>query len=339
MKIFSFFAVVLACQLGFAQKVAEVSLDLLDGNQIKGTTTLNDVEFLTSYGKLNIPVSKISSVNIGFGKDPSIAEKTKNYCKLLSSSSTDEIKKTSYADLVKLGTKCLYYIKEFIDDPKNNNLTEDVSEYTIDAAYNEILSSANYSNDISFEDVILIDNTYTMGGTYNFSKLDVKTEYGNLSVPKEKIKKFEIFIPSGNNSLNNFKLNANKHISGNTNGGWLKTGLQVKAGQKISISATGEITLASLSNGKYKPDGSSKSTSATSFTPPYTGGEGDEYDNGGYASYGQVVYKVGDSGELYKSNTKGSNKIKTNGMLYISIYETVYNASNSGSYQVNIKLN
>jgi hypothetical protein len=338
MKVFSFFTIALTCQLVCAQKVAEVNLDLLDGNQIKGTTTLNDVEFLTSYGKLNIPISKISNVKIGFGKDASIAEKTKNFCKILTSSSNDEIKKTSYADLVKLGSKCLFYIQEFIDDPKNNLTSEDVSNYTVDAAYNEIKSNSNYSNDVSFEDEILIDNTYTMGGTYNFSKLDVKTEYGNLSVPKEKIKKFEIFISSVTNNAINFKLNANKHISGNSNGGWLKTGIQVKAGQKISVTANGEITLASLSNTKYKPDGSSKGASATSYTPPYNREEDDEYDDGGYASYGQIVYKVGE-GELNKINVKGSNKIKSSGMLYISIYETVYNAGNSGSYQVNIKLN
>lgn len=133
MKVFSFFALALTCQFIYAQKVAEVNLDLLDGNQIKGTTTLNDVEFFTSYGKLNIPISKISNVKIGFGKDASIADKTKNLCKILTSSSNEEIKKTSYADLVKLGPKCLFYIQEFIDDPKNNLATEDVSDYTVDA--------------------------------------------------------------------------------------------------------------------------------------------------------------------------------------------------------------
>jgi len=54
-----------------------------------------------------------------------------------------------------------------------------------------------------------------------------------------------------------FKVLASKHISGNTDGGWLNTGIKVKNGQKISITASGEVVLESLSGNKYYSDGTS----------------------------------------------------------------------------------
>ncbi|MCA6435521.1 MAG: hypothetical protein IM600_10565 [Bacteroidetes bacterium] len=340
MKKISFIIVFLSGLILNAQKLAEVSLDLLDGNQIKGTTTLNDVELITSYGKLSIPITKINSVKIGYGKDASSGDKAKGYCKILAGAGAEDTRKAAYSDLVKLGAKSIYAIEEFLNDPKTE-ISEDLQgDYSIDNALAEIKSNAGIGSDAGYDDVIMIDNQYNMGGIYTFTKLDVKTEYGNLTVPKEKIKSIEVFIPSpGGKDASAFKLNANKHISGNNNGGWLKTGIMVKAGQKITITATGEITLASLSNNKYKPDGSSKAASASSWTPPYASEASEDSEGYSYPSYGQIVFKVGETGEMKKANVKGTNKAKTSGLLFISIYETVYNAANSGSYQVNIKLN
>ena len=324
----------------FSQKLAEVSLDLLDGNIVKGTTNLADIELLTAFGKLQIPIAKVSHIEIGLGKDNSVSEKVKSNLKLLSTSATDETRKGAYNDLVKLGIKAIPFIEDFYNDPKNN-AGEDTytGEYTIDNALSEIQSASNLSSDMPKEDVLTIDNIYTMGGNYSFTKLDVKTAYGNLSVPKEKIKTIDITVASEPGSGEyTYKLNASKNISGNTNGGWLKTGVTLKSGQRFSLNANGEVVLSSLSNSKYKPDGSSKAESATEWTKPYGSTESDE-SGGGYPSYGQVVYKIGEaSTENLKAGAKFSGVAKKSGMLYIAIYETVYNAANKGSYSVKLTL-
>lgn len=331
---------VLANSFGFSQKLAEVSLDLLDGNIIKGTTSLADIELVTAFGKLQIPISKVSHIEIGIGKDNSISEKVKGNLKILSTSTVEETRKASYSDLVKIGIKAIPFIQEFFNDPKNVSSEETYSgEYTIDNALSEIQSASNLSADMPKEDILTIDNIYIMGGNYNFTKLDIKTEYGSLSVPKEKIKTIDISVAmepgSGDYSL---KLNASKHISGNTSGGWLKTGVVLKNGQRFSLLSNGEVTLASLSNTKYKPDGSSKAETATDWTKPY-GSEDDGVSSGGYPSYGQVVYRIGDgSTENLKAGAKFNGTAKKSGMLYISIYETVYNAANKGSYNVKLSL-
>lgn len=337
-KIIFIFA--LAVNFTFAQKQADVNLELLDGNLIKGTTTLSDIELVTAYGKLIIPITKVNHIDVGTGKDNVITEKAKSFLKILSTSNSDDTRKGAYTDLVKLGPKAIPAIQDFYNDPKNMSDENTYSgEYTVDNALSEIKSNSNITSDAPIEDVLSLENGYTMGGSYNFAKMDVKTEYGNLSVPKEKIKSVDISVPleAGKGEFS-FKLVASKYISGNTNGGWLKTGIMLKSGQKFSIMSNGEITLASLSNNKYKPDGSSKAESATE----YTSVGGSEVETGStysYPSYGQVVYRIGEnSTENLKAGAKFNGAAKTSGFLLISIYETVYNASNKGAYNVKISV-
>jgi hypothetical protein len=323
------------------QKVADVSLELLDGNILKGTATVNDVELMTAYGKLIIPVSKISHIDVGIGRDNAVLEKAKGHIKILATSTSDDTRKSAYTDLVKLGIKAIPAINDFFNDPKN--ISEEstyTGEFTLDNALSEIKSGANLNHDAPMEDIVTMDNNYTMGGSYNFSKMDIKTEYGNLSVPKEKIKSIDVSVAvePGKGEFS-FKLVASKNISGNTNGGWLKTGITVKSGQRFTITANGEVTLASLSNSKYKPDGSSKAEGAVDYTKPYNSGDEGEYSSGGYPTYGQVVYKIGEtSTENLKAGAKFSGTAKTSGMLMIAIYETVYNANNKGAYNVKVSL-
>ena len=318
----------------FSQKQAEVNLELHDGNIIKGTASFNDIDLTTAYGKLIIPVSKVGNIKIGYGKDKSAADKAMSYIKLLNGSNNDEVRKSAYADLVKMGLKALSALEDHYADPKNIVESEYTGDFTIDNAYEEIKTNNNITESSTSEDVVTIDNAYTMGGTYNFTKLDVKTEYGTLNIPKEKIKSIDIFVSSGTGGEQLFKLMGNKNISGNQNGGWYKTGITLKAGQKFSMTANGEVTLASLSNAVYKPDGSTKASGATDYTG------GDYEGSSTYATYGMLVYKIGDgSYDNLKAGAKFTGTAKTSGMLYLSIYETVFNANNKGSYNVKVTVN
>ena len=318
------------------QKPVELKLNLLDGNVITGTSQMGDVELITAYGKLVIPVANVSTIKVGIGKDKAVYDKAMSYLKILNAANSDDVRKGAYNDVLKLGVKAIAAINDFSADPKNYDENSTYAgEFTIENLSSEIHSANNIEENADIDDIVTIDGNYTMGGAFNFGKLDIKTEYGNLSVPKEKIKSVDVSVisPAGSGD-HTFKLIASKHISGNQNGGWLKTGIMLKTGQKFSITATGEVTLASLSNQKYKPDGSYTATNGTSY-PAATG----DYEGSGttYPSYGNVVYHIGDSStEAIKAGAKFNGTAKSSGMLYISIYETVYNAANTGSYTVKI---
>jgi hypothetical protein len=323
-----------------AQKIAEVNLTLLDGNIIKGMSLFSDIDFQTQYGRLLIPIANVSNVVIGIGKDNSTISTALPILRILSTSSSEDTRKAAYNDLVKMGPKVLFTIDQYLNDPKNTSSSDYNGDYTVDNAINDIRQQANLSTDAPYLDVLTIDNLYTMGGTYSFTKLDVKTEYGTLSIPKEKIKSMDVaLLTAASNGEFSFRLFGNKNISGNQNGGWLKTGITLKSGQSFQISATGEVVLASLSNGKYKPDGSYKAATGSDVAAPPTTENTGEYDTGSatYPSYGQVIYRIGESAtEMNKAGKKFSGIAKQSGSLYLSIYETVFNQSNTGSYSVKV---
>lgn len=337
MKSFIFSISILLSGLLFSQKPVDVKLNLRDGSSISGSTVMSDVNLKTKYGQLVIPIKNISSLEVGLGDDKATADKANVYLKVLNSNSTEELKKAAYSDLVKLGIKAIPAIIAFQEDSKNMTEETIVSDYSIDQALSELKNTYHVSDATRMEDVVFIEDDLKMSGSYDFVKLDVKTEYGNLSIPKEKIKSIEVLYSmqaEGNEIV--LKLMASKHISGNQNGGWLKTGITLKAGQKFTITASGEVTLASLSNQKYKPDGSYVAANGTSYPSTVS----DDYGTGStYPTYGNVVYKIGETSyDALRAGAKFSGSAKTSGMLLISIYETVYNASNTGSYTVKISL-
>lgn len=230
--------------------------------------------------------------------------------------------------------KAIPAISDFVYSSKYEPST--YTDYTADGALADLQSKHNVESSISDKDVVSIDYEYSMGGTYEFTKIDLKTEYGTLSIPKQKIKHIDVMYSGENGSGDmTFKLLATKHISSNTAGGWLKTGIMLKQGQKFSINASGEVTFASLSGSKYKPDGSIAGSSAAAVNDY----EGDYNTGGSYPAYGNVVYKLGETSTVaLKAGAKFNGTATSTGMLFISIYETVYNASNSGSYTVKISL-
>jgi len=320
--------------LSFSQsKETEVRVNLRDGSSFSGKTVMGNISLVTDYGTLNIPLQSVTSLDLGITADKSSESKIINLIKQMANSS-EEMRKGAYEEMTRMEIRSIPVISNFIYSEKYQ--PAEYTDYTPEAALNELKSLHNVDESFSDKDIVTIDGQYTMGGSYDFKKIDLKTEYGLLSLPKEKIKHIDVlYTPSGDGSDKVFILLASKHISSNSNGGWFKTGIMLKQGQKLTISATGEISFASLSNNKYKPDGTVSGTSTGS-----EGLEGDyNYGSGStYPTYGNVVYKIGESGTALKAGAKFSGTASQQGMLFISIYETVYNASNTGSYNVKVSV-
>ncbi len=314
----------------FAQNksAVEFKLSLRDGSVISGTSQINSVELNTSYGKLIFPMKNVSSIT--FGVQPDKANKEK-YRKMLNelNNPTETNRKKAYSDICTSGIGAIPVIEELLSDSAYVPSTYD--EFTGENALNELKSKYNVTDQFTDDDIITIDNIYKMGGICSIKSVSLKTEYGTLEVPKDKIKNIDVFYQGDSQNEVSYVLQASKHISGNTAGGWLKTNIYVKTGQRITITATGEIVLASLSNGKYKPDGA---VAASNY----------DYDNeynytSTYPTYGNLIFKIGENGQMLKAGSNYKGSASASGFIYISIYETVYNAANTGSYNVKIRTN
>jgi len=316
--------------LTFAQNKTEFTLTLKDGNVVTGTTKISKVILTTPYGKLEIPIKNISSIALGIHPDYSQKSKIVNLSKQLSNSNA-ELRENAYKELVALPASSVPVIEDvmYSDDYKIGEF----NDFSLMNALAELKSIHSISSNYKTKDVVTIDNEFSMGGKYDFTSIELKTEYGALTIPRAKIEKIEVMFydASEGAGMKIFKLFATTHISGNKSGGWLKTGIMIKNGQSIDIISSGEVTLASLSGNKYKPDGSYKGASAENFTPNVS-------STSTYPAYGNTVFKIGENGTVTSAGANYKGKATTNGMLYLSIYETVYNAANTGFYIVKVKV-
>lgn len=314
--------------LVFGQGKAEFTVQLRDGNVVTGTSPkFNKVSLSTDYGKLEIPIKNVSSITFGIPTEESKRDQIKNWAAQLSNSN-EELRKKAYESIMAIGPGAISILEDVFYSPDYQ--PAEFSDYSLSNLINDIKSTYNLQNTYQEDDVVRIDYMYEMGGKFDFKSLELKTEYGTLNIPRIKIEKIDVnyFDPSDANAKT-FKLMANTHISGNANNGWLNTGIKVKTGQKINIKATGEITLASLSNGKYNPDGKVGAATYDDY---------DYGDGGNYPKYGNVVYRIGETGTVTKAGSNYNGTATQSGVLYLSIYETVYNQNNSGFYIVNVSV-
>lgn len=310
-----------------AKETIDFRVSLRDGNVMSGKSNIKIITLITDYGKLEIPLKNVSSVE--FGISPDNAGKQKIY-NLLNNLGARNIPKNSeaYNELINMPIGAIPVIEDYISN--RTEPADSVSEYTAEKALNDLKYKYNLVSNYTKKDVITFDEDYKIGGSYDLKSISLKTEYGELQINRDKILKMEIIYSSEGDSERKFILYANKHIYSNTNGGWLNTGISLRQGQNFSISASGEVSFASLSGYKYTPDGK---TSSTKYTDSYY-----DYTSSSYPTYGNVVYKIGGSGTMMKAGDKFSGQATTSGNLYISIYEVVYNAANTGSYTVKIRV-
>jgi len=314
--------------LATSQNKTVFTLSLKDGSVVTGTTKITNLLLVTDYGKLEVPIKNVTSIELGLHADNSQKTKITNLIKQLSNSNT-EMRENAYKSITELSASAIPVIeKEMFSSEYNPG---EFSDYSLSAAINELKAIHNVSDNYKSKDIVFIDYEYNMGGKYDFKSVELKTEYGTLTIPRSKIEKIDVmFFDASDGGMKTFKLFATTHISGNNNGGWLKTGIMVKKGQVIDIVANGEVAFASLSGNKYKPDGSYKGATSDQFTPAVS--------NSTYPSYGNAIFKIGETGPNKRAGAKFNGKADANGMIYLSIYETVYNASNTGSYVVKLKV-
>jgi len=326
-KLFILFFIIPISTIG--QNV-ELRITLRDGSIISGTSKIGNVQLLTDYGKLDIPVKNISYIELAVPDDKSNKDKILNLLKQLANSN-EELRKSAYNELSEMSVSTIRNVNDYLSS--DQYISSGYTDYTPELLLNDLKSQYNLKDNFPEKDVVAMDYEFVMGGNYDFKSIELKTEYGILTLPKGKIERIDIiFAGNSEGGDKTFKLLGTKHISSNDNGGWLKTGILVKQGQKINITATGEISFASLSGSKYKPDGSIGNSASPDDYGDY------DYSASTYPTYGNVVFKIGDAGVVQKAGGNFNGNANATGMLFLSVYETVYNPANTGSYNVKISV-
>lgn len=308
----------------FAANV-QLTVKLKNGDVITGKSVLPKITVVSPYGSLSIPIEKISNIKLGVPSDHTKDGAVQpDLSKLQTASQADA--KAIYDRLLNYGTPILSTVVAFTQNPfykisENEN-------YTIEQLIDELMKKANITTTAEVNDAVTFDGINYVEGSIAFGDIILQAEYGNLTFKREKIESLDVSVIEETtvNPDGSFKLKANYNISGNDNNkGWLNTGVKVKNGDKFSIIANGKIVLKSLSGGSYNPDGYVAGTKDAAYTDDTP------------LKYGALVYKIGEYGEAKQAGSKYDGvAVEEEGTIYVAIYETVFDKTNSGAYNVKV---
>lgn len=326
-KLFVLFSIVLLAAnsiwAGSVGSNVQLTVRLKNGDVVSGKSTLPKITIVSPYGTLSIPIEKVSNLKLGI-----ISDHTKDGAvlpdlnKLQTANEADA--KVIYERLLGYGSPILSTVITFTQNPFYK--ISDNEKYTIEQLTDELYAKAGLSSVQSVNDAVTFDGSNYIEGSVSFGDITIQAEYGNLTFKRDKIESLDIapIDEAVANPDGSFKLKANYHISGNDNKGWLNTGVKVKTGDKFTVTSAGKIVLKSLSGGTYGPDG-------------YVSGTKDgAYTDDAETKYGSVVYRIGDYGTIVQAGSKYDGTAAEEGTIYISIYETVYDKGNTGSYNVKV---
>lgn len=303
----------------------QLTVRLKNGDVVTGKTTLPKISVVTPYGSLVIPIEKVSNLKLGIVSDHSKDGAVLPDLSKLQSLTNENEAKVVYERLLAYGTPILSTIITYTQNPFYR--ISDRDNYTIEQLTDELYKKADLTSGQSVNDAVTYDGSNYVEGSVAFGDITIQAEYGNLTFKREKIESLDIspVEEAVISTDGNYKLKASYHISGSDNNkGWLNTGVKVKNGDKFSITATGKVVLKSLSGGTYGPDGYLSGTKDGAYTDDMS------------IKYGAVVYRIGEYGEMQQAGSKFDGVANEEGNIYISIYETVYDKSNTGLYNVKV---
>jgi hypothetical protein len=316
--LFNFFFL---CSFAQTEEV-ELSIHLKNGDILTGITELRTIAFKTDFGTLNFPIDQINSIEIGLKDSRFDKGNLLNLLNKIEIGSNQE-KEQAFDEIIAMDEGAIPFIKAYLSSSNTN--TSSSTDISVQTLYEVMLAKYKVSRNYSLLDILTYNNEFRVEGSYEFSELLLKTNYGLIKVERNDMARVDVkIVTQGISNKNTFKLFANQHISANKDDGWLNTGILVKKGDIISIQANGQIILASLSGNTYTSDGGVNGSSGIESNKP---------------SYGQVVFKISQGGSESKAGDNFTGAAAQTGILYLAIYESVFNSANSGYYTVHVNVN
>lgn len=310
----------------------EVEAYLRNGSVIIGkNTTLKNVTVKTDYGTLVLPLSEVFSIEPGISYSTTIEKEVQKNIGLYLTGN-ESVKASARQRIMEIGMEAIPPLDKYLN--KNSDMDQKVMA-DLYQLLNALRTAHAYFRD-TYQSIVSYGFDSRVAGDISWDQIEITTKYGKMVIPVNDILEIHLsYVEEGNVANRNYILNAATHITSNNKGGWLNTGIRLTPGMTIKITANGQITLASLSNAVYTPLGSLNNSINW---PGYEYEEAAGNEISIAPQYGNIVYKIGEFGQLNSVPLNQPVSVSEAGILYLSIYETVYDPNNKGSYKVKIEV-
>ncbi len=302
-----------------------IRMNLLDGSIITGELSVDEITVETEFGPLTVPVANIRSIVPGLDSSTGTASQIEKQIEDLGSDDY-QVREKAHKDLVKWGTRIRGELTRYTNDDnaeRKRHITEILKEFDeLAEDYDEFDEGQRPREWIRGDTVVTTE--FTIVGRVAQSSFDVASKYGTLTVKLADIRSAD--RPTGSKP----EIRRNVNVDGNSlaQRGFKSSGIRVEAGDKISITAEGQVVMS--------PWGSNQSS-----TPDGAANFGWYIPN--EIPTGALVAQIGNSGKIFKVGSKHTFTATKSGTLNFAVAMQNEYSQNGyafpGQYRVRIKVN
>ncbi len=287
--------------------LAEVRFN--DGSLVRMTILQDDLEVMTKYGKLVIPLCDIRRIDLGLHLPPGMDQQIDQSIRLLSSNAYKE-REDATKGLIQAGHLAYPFLKKasMSSDLEVAHRVTGLMKRIADKNTPEMLKMKD-------DDVIHTAEFPVIGRIASPTIKAHSAHFGELALKLSDLRTVHLRSAGAECELT---VDAAKH--GSAPEQWLDTGLNVDASLRLAITSDGQVDLWPQGPGQYI-------TTPKGYT---TAGKGTSH------MAGALVGRVGDNGKAFLIGERYDGAPGEEGRLFLQIVPSPWNNASTGSYRVRI---
>jgi len=281
-----------------------------DGSLVRVTILQDDVEVMTKYGKLTVPLREIRRIDFGLHLPDGVGTHIDQSIKQLGSEAYKE-RDEAVKHLVHYGPLAYPFLQR-----ASRNPDPEVSQRA-SVVIKRISEKTTPENLRIKEDDFIQTLEFPITGRILHPSIKAQSiHFGELSL---KLSDLRTLFVRGSTGDTEFVVDAAKY--GSAPDQWLDTGVVVDGSQRLAISGEGQVDLWPQGPGQYLASPKGYSTAG----------------KGGNFMAGALVAKVGD-GKAFLIGERFEGAPSEEGKVYLQIVPSPWNNASAGSYRVRIAM-
>jgi hypothetical protein len=289
---------------------AVVEVHYVNGSIVYMTLLEEKIEVMTAFGKLTVPPDQIDGIEFGFHVEKEVETKVQALIQQLADNAYAK-RELAVQELIQLGHRAHPALLENLKhtDPEVAKRVEHLLQVIEQKTPAKLLNRKS-------EDVIYTTKFTIVGKILNPS-IRAKAEFfGDLNVLPSQL--IAIGAPKTQAGPAQLTIDAAKYGSAHTQ--WMPTGIQIRSGQPLHITASGTVDLVPPQAGKY-------------LCGPYG------WQNGGKNNLnmeGTLQGRIGPNGPPFMIGEAYQGNADRDGELFLHIVPCVWNNPSTGTFQVKV---
>lgn len=292
-----------------APRCPQAEVRFLDGSLVRVQLLQENLEVMTKYGKLTVPLRDIRRIEFGvhlpMGVEPQIEQAIKQM-----GSDVYKQREEAARDLVNMGPLAFPAVQKAA---RNSDLEVAQRAATVLKRISEKVPADQLRSKL--EDTIQTQEFPIIGRIVSPTIKASSIHFGDLSLKLSDLRSLHV-----RTSLGDLELSVDAAKYGSQPDQWLDSGLVIDAGQRLVILGDGQVDLWPQGPGQYM-------TGPKGYTTPGKGS--------GFMA-GSLLGRIGDNGKVFLIGERFEGVPAEEGKVFFHIVPSPWNNASTGTYRVKI---